>query len=138
MPWGTPWVSLPLGAQFLCWHQIFLGEYPAITPRYWFFYLPAYYRGGVAKSYEAWKPLFATWPKSKLPLPLPTKALITFPETGRTVPHTLQVLYSLQWHQQSKDERALRPKPSPSFATPTRTHYLVLLMNVSQALVAHL
>ena len=53
VPRGTPRVSGPLGAQFLCWHQTFLGEYPAITPRYWFSYLPAYYRGGVAKSYEA-------------------------------------------------------------------------------------
>ena len=53
VPRGTPWVSLPLGAQFLCWHQTFFGEYPALTPTYWFSYLPAYYRGGVAKSYEA-------------------------------------------------------------------------------------
>ena len=51
--WGTPQVSPPLGAQFLCWHQTSLGEYPALTPRYWFAYLPAYYRGGMAKSYEA-------------------------------------------------------------------------------------
>ena len=40
VPRGTPRVSPPLGAQFLCWHQKSLGEYPAITPRYWFF-LPA-------------------------------------------------------------------------------------------------
>ena len=53
VPWGTPQVSPPLGAQFLCWHQTFLGEYPALTPRYWFAYLPAYYRGGMAKGYEA-------------------------------------------------------------------------------------
>ena len=46
-------VSPPLGAEFLCWHQCSLGEYPALTPRYWFSYLPAYYRGGLAKSYEA-------------------------------------------------------------------------------------
>ena len=39
--WGTPQVSPPLGAQFLCWHQTSLGEYPALTPRYWF-YLPTF------------------------------------------------------------------------------------------------
>ena len=53
VPWGMPQVFLPLGAQFLCWHQTSLGEYPALMPRYCFAYLPAYYRGGVAKSYEA-------------------------------------------------------------------------------------
>ena len=53
VPRGTPRVFPPLGAQFLCSHQIFLGEYPALMPRYWFSYLPAYYRGGVAKAYEA-------------------------------------------------------------------------------------
>ena len=52
--------------------------------------------------------------------------------------HALQVPHSLQWHQQSKDERALRPKPPPWLATPTHTRYLVLVMNVSQALVAYL
>ena len=51
--WGTPQVSPPPGAQFLCWHQTFLEEYPALTLRYSFAYLSAYYRGGVAKSYEA-------------------------------------------------------------------------------------
>ena len=53
VPLGTPLVSPPLGAPFLCWHQTSLGEYAALTPRYWFSYLPAYYRGGVAKGYEA-------------------------------------------------------------------------------------
>ena len=53
VPQGTPWVSPPLGALFPCWHQISPGEYPALRPRYWFSYLPAYYRGGVSKSYEA-------------------------------------------------------------------------------------
>ena len=53
VPQRTLGVSPPLGAQFLCWHQTSLGENPSLTPRYWFFYLPAYYRGGVAKSYEA-------------------------------------------------------------------------------------
>ena len=52
--------------------------------------------------------------------------------------HTLQVLHSLQWHQPSKDERALRPKPSPWLATPTPTRYLGLRMNMSQALVAYM
>ena len=37
--WGTPHVSPPLGAQFLCWHQTSLGEYSALTRKYWF-YLP--------------------------------------------------------------------------------------------------
>ena len=50
---GTPRVSPPVGAQFLCWHQTSLGEYPAITPRYWSSYLPAYYSGRVAKSHKA-------------------------------------------------------------------------------------
>ena len=36
VPWGTPQVSLPLGSQFLCLHPTSLGEYPALTPRYWF------------------------------------------------------------------------------------------------------
>ena len=42
VPRGTPWVSPPLAAQFLCSHQTSLGEQPAITPRYWFSYVPAY------------------------------------------------------------------------------------------------
>ena len=50
VPRGTPRVSPPLGAQFLCLHQSSLGEYQALTPRYWFSHLPAYYGGGVAKS----------------------------------------------------------------------------------------
>ena len=52
--------------------------------------------------------------------------------------NTLQVVHSLQWDQPSKDEQALRPKPSPWPATPTPTRYLVVLMKVSQALVAYL
>ena len=74
VPWSTPQVSPPLGAQFLCLHQTSLREYLALTPRYWFAYLPAYYRVGVAKRYEAWKRLFATQPKPRLPLPQPTKS----------------------------------------------------------------
>ena len=73
VPWVTPQVPPLLGAQFLCWHQTFLGEYPALTPRYWFAYLLAYYRRGVVKSYEAPKRLFARRPKPRLPRPLPTK-----------------------------------------------------------------
>ena len=53
VPWGKPQVPPPPGARLLCWHQTSLGEYPVLTPRYWFAYLFAYYRGGVAKSYEA-------------------------------------------------------------------------------------
>ena len=51
---------------------------------------------------------------------------------------SLQVLLSGEWHQPSKDEPALRPKPSPWLATPTPTRYLGLLMIMSQALVAYL
>ena len=47
--WGTPQVSPPLGAQFLCWHQISFGEYQGLTPRYWFAYRPAYYMEGWPK-----------------------------------------------------------------------------------------
>ena len=54
VPRGTPRVSLPLSAQFLCWRKT-LGEYPAYESSYCFSYLPAYYRGGVAKSYEGMK-----------------------------------------------------------------------------------
>ena len=54
VPRGTPRVSPPLSAQFLCW-RITLGEYPAYQSRYCFPYLSAYYRGGVAKSYEGLK-----------------------------------------------------------------------------------
>ena len=50
VPWGTPQVSLTLGVQFLCRHQTSYREYPALTPRYWFAYLPGSYRGGLAKS----------------------------------------------------------------------------------------
>ena len=52
--------------------------------------------------------------------------------------HTLQVLHSLLWHQPLKDERALRPKPSPWVATSTLTLYLGLMLSMSQALVAYL
>ena len=41
------------GVKKECAHQTSLGVYRAITPRYWFSYLPGYYRGGVAKSCEA-------------------------------------------------------------------------------------
>ena len=54
VPRGTPRVSPFLSAQFLCWRKT-LGEYPAYESRYCFSYLPAYYREGVAKSYEGMK-----------------------------------------------------------------------------------
>ena len=54
MPRGTPRVSFPLSAQFLCWRKT-LGEIPSSESRYCFSYLPGYYRGGVAKSYEGMK-----------------------------------------------------------------------------------
>ena len=53
VPRRTPRGSPPLGARFLCWHQTSLGEYPALTARYCFSYLPAYYRGEVANCSEA-------------------------------------------------------------------------------------
>ena len=56
VPRRTPRVSQPLSAQFLCWRKT-LGEYPAYEYRYCFSYLPAYYRGGVAKSYQGMKTL---------------------------------------------------------------------------------
>ena len=52
--------------------------------------------------------------------------------------HTLQALHSLQWHQPSKNERDLRPKPSPWLAIPTLTRYLKLMLSMSQALMAYL
>ena len=52
--------------------------------------------------------------------------------------HALQVLHSLQRHGPWKNERGLRLKPSPWPAKPTHTRYLVVLKNLSQALVAHL
>ena len=54
MPRGTPRVSPPLSARFLCWRKT-LGEYPAYESRNCFSYLPGYCRGGVAKSYESMK-----------------------------------------------------------------------------------
>ena len=33
VPWGTPQVSPPLGAQFLCWHQTSMGEYCLLQGR---------------------------------------------------------------------------------------------------------
>ena len=54
VPRGTPRVSPPLSAQFLCWRKT-LAEYPAYYSRYCFSYLLAYYRGVGAKSYEGMK-----------------------------------------------------------------------------------
>ena len=51
VPRGTPGVPPPLSAQFMCWRKT-LEEYAAYESGYCFSYLPAYYRGGVAKSYE--------------------------------------------------------------------------------------
>ena len=131
VPRSTPRVSLPLGAQFLFSHQNSLGEYPALTPRYWFSYLPAYCRRGVAKSYEAEKRLFATRPKPRLPLPLPTKTLIRLQETGGTVTHTVQVLHSLQLQQRSKDERALAQALTLAYHCDTHTLLSVVREHVS-------
>ena len=50
-----------------------LGGIPSANVKVLVTYLPAYYRKGVAKSYEALKRLFARRPKRRLPLPLRTK-----------------------------------------------------------------
>ena len=52
MPRGTPRVSPPLSAQFLCWRKT-LGEYPAYKTRYCFPYLCVYYREGWPKAMKA-------------------------------------------------------------------------------------
>ena len=52
MPRGTPRVSPPLSAQFLCWRKTF-GEYPAYKSRYCFPYLSVYYREGWPKAMKA-------------------------------------------------------------------------------------
>ena len=52
-------------------------------------------REGWPKAMRHEKRLFATWSKPRLPLPLPTKTLIKFHETGGTVTHTPQVLHPL-------------------------------------------
>ena len=49
----------------------------------------------------------------------------------------LQVLHSVQWHQPSKNERALGSSPHPGLPL-LHTQYLVLLNNLFQDLVAHL
>ena len=65
MPRGTPRVSPPLSAQFLCWRKA-LGEYPVHLTRYCFSYLATYYRGGVAKGYVAENARLLQWPKPRL------------------------------------------------------------------------
>ena len=110
VPWGMPQVCAPQGAQILYWNHISLGEYPALTPRYWFAYLPAYYRGGMAKRYEA---CLLYGENQDYHCHCPPKTLIKFLETGGTVTHPLQVLHSLQWHQPWKDERALCSSSRP-------------------------
>ena len=52
MPRGTPRVSPPLSAQFLCWRKHF-GEYPEYQSRYCFPYLSVYSREGWPKAMEA-------------------------------------------------------------------------------------
>ena len=52
MPRGTPRVSPPLSAQFLCWRKA-LGEYPAYLSRYCLPYLSVYYRQGWRKAMKA-------------------------------------------------------------------------------------
>ena len=139
VPRGTPLVSPPLGAQFLCWQQTSFGGIPRDNAKVLVFptCLPTTGEGW-PKGMRHENACLLRWPKPRLPLPLPTKTLIKFQETGKTVTHSLRVLHSLQWHQPSKDERALRPKPSPWLATPTPTLYLGLMMIMSQALVAYL
>ena len=62
MPRGTPRVSPPLSAEFLCWRKTF-GEYTAYQSRYCFPYLSVYYREGWPKAMKARKSRFAKWPK---------------------------------------------------------------------------
>ena len=54
VPPGKPRVSWPLSARSLCCRKT-VAEYSAHEYRYCFSYLPAYYMGGVAKSYEGMK-----------------------------------------------------------------------------------
>ena len=54
LPRGTPRVSPPLSAQFLCWRKT-LAEYPAYQSTYCFPYLSVYYRGELAKGCEGLK-----------------------------------------------------------------------------------
>ena len=109
----TPRVSPPLGAQFLCRHQTSLGENPALTQGIGFpTDLPTTWEGW-PKATRHENACLLRAEKPRLPLPLPTKTLIKYQETGGTVTHTLQVLHSLQWHEPSKDERAPGSRSHP-------------------------
>ena len=107
MPLGTPQVSPPLGAQFLCWHQTSLGDTQRKRQGIG---LPTY----LLTTGEGWPK--ATRLKTACLLDgqnldyhchCPPETLIKHQETGGTVTHGLEVLHSLQWHQPSKVERAL-------------------------------
>ena len=57
MPRGTPRVSPPLSAQFLCWRKTFWGI-PSVLIQVLFSLPICLLQGGVAKSYEGMKTPF--------------------------------------------------------------------------------
>ena len=57
MPRGTPWVSPPLSAKFLCWRKNF-GGIPSVLIQVLFSLPICLLQGGVAKSYEGMKTPF--------------------------------------------------------------------------------
>ena len=57
MPRGTPRVSPPLSAQFLCWRKTF-GGIPSVLIQILFSLPICLLQGGVAKSYEGMKTPF--------------------------------------------------------------------------------
>ena len=57
MPRGTPRVSPPLSAQFLCWRKTF-GGIPSVLIQVLFSLPICLLQGGVAKSYEGMKTPF--------------------------------------------------------------------------------
>ena len=72
MPRGTPRVSPPLSAQFLCWRKTF-GGIPSVLIQVLFSLPICLLQGGVAKSYEGLKtPFCYDGQKLAYPLPLPT------------------------------------------------------------------
>ena len=98
MPRGTPRVSPPLCAQFLCWRKT-LGEYPECQSRYCFPYLPVYYREGWPKAMKACKtPVCYVAKNTNLTHCHSAPTQLKLQEKGGTVTRPLQVLHTLQWH----------------------------------------
>ena len=99
VPWGTPKVSSPLGAQFLCWHGTFLGEYLAQGQGIG---LPTYLPitgEGWPKATRHEKACLLDSQNLDYHCHGPPKTLRKFQKTGGTVTHSLQVVHSLLWHQ---------------------------------------